>query len=74
MAQTTSADRYRGDRKPTNIILSAELVDLAQRYLPATKHRNLSRFTENALRALFRKEATKIRGAGLSVPESAFIK
>jgi hypothetical protein len=71
---TKPKSRYRGDRRATTVVLSEALVRLAQQYFPTTRHDSLSGFIEADLASYFRKNAAKLRKAGLKLPEQVFSK
>jgi hypothetical protein len=71
-APTKPKSRYKGDRRATTVVLSEALVRLAQDYFPTTRHGSMSAFMEAGLESYFRKNAPKIRKAGMTVPESVF--
>jgi post-segregation antitoxin (ccd killing protein) len=73
-ATPSEQSRYRGNRRPANIILNGDLVDLARKFFPGTKYGSLSGFVETALKREFAKSAKKIRGAGHKMPEAVFAK
>lgn len=74
-AKKPSAQKgYAGGKKRTNLSLDAELVDIAVKHFPATKHGSLSGFVEHELRRQFRALAPKLRKAGYKIPESVFTK
>lgn len=65
---------YAGSKKRTNLSLDGELVEIAQKHFPATRHGSLSGFVENAIRREFRAMAPKLRKAGFKLPETLFVK
>lgn len=75
MAKPNSTTRgYAGSKKRTNLSLDSELVEIAQKHFPATRHGSLSGFVENSIRREFRALAPKLRRAGFKLPESLFVK
>jgi hypothetical protein len=61
-------------KNPTNLLLDAELVDIAKKFFPTTRYKNLSGFCESAIRKQFRAMAPKLRKAGFKLPEELFVK
>lgn len=72
--KSTSASRYTGNRKPTNLVMDAEVVDAAKRYFATTRHGSVSAFVERKLRELLRKDAAKVRAKGIKIPQVVFAK
>lgn len=66
--------RYANGKKATNLSLDERLVDIAKEIFPRTAHGSLSNFVESALSAYLRRNAVRIRRAGVAIPETVFIR
>jgi hypothetical protein len=74
MTKATSASRYVGNRKPTNLVMDSEVVEAAKAYFATTRDGSVSAFVERQLRAMLRRDAAKVRAKGIKIPAVVFDK
>jgi hypothetical protein len=70
----SKAPRKRVYKKTLTLTPKPELVALAKQHFPHTRHYNITTWLNRALMRELRKDAAKMRAAGIQVPDWLFLK
>jgi hypothetical protein len=72
MDPQTAPPKYQDHR--LNTYIDPKLARIARAYFRGTRHRSISGFFEHALRLEFRRQASRLRALGLTLPTEILTK
>lgn len=72
--QPSEKPKKRLPKKTLTLTPNPELVALAKQHFPHTRHYNITGWLNRALMRELRKDAGRMRAAGIKVPEWLFLK